>query len=334
MIDLLPTQFRKVLIPSVFWILLSGISLGQDLSESWQSPGSSNLIASQGDTYSPDNFVRSQIGLASYQEESKSTIADNKIPASNSGQASFSDMVPFVDLNDRAKVNSTIQTVLLISILSLAPAILLMATSYIRIIVVLTLLKQAFGAQQLPPNQVMTALALFMTILIMAPVWNDVKQNAIDPYVQEDGISLQEAWDRGNVPIKNFMVNQILASGNDQAIAIFYRYLPAENSNYENRRRPPKEPAVKIADLKNAPINVILPAFIVSELKVAFLLGFQIYLPFLVLDLVVSAVTVSSGMLMLPPTMVSFPLKLFLFVLVDGWNLVVGMLLQSFQLIS
>ena len=207
---------------------------------------------------------------------------------------------------------------MLLATLSLAPAIILMTTCYIRVVVVLTLLKQAFGAQQLPPTQVITALSLFITLLVMTPVWNEVKTEAIDPYTQaENGISWDEAWERGIVPVKRFMGKQIEVANNGESIALFYKYLP-------------DQPSVLPTNVQEVPINVLLPAFVVSELKVAFLLGFQIYLPFLVLDLVVSSVTVSTGMLMLPPTMVSFPLKLILFVLVDGWNLVVGMLLQSF----
>lgn len=221
----------------------------------------------------------------------------------------------------REGTESSVKAVLLIGALSLAPALLLMTTCYIRIIVVLSLLRQAFGSQQLPPTQVLTALSLFVTLLVMAPVWQQVKEEAIDPYSQpasqSQAISWDEAWSKGVRPIKEFMTRQIEIAQNENSVAIFYKYLPEKQ-----RQQPP-------SNLRDVPINVLLPAFVISELKVAFLLGFQIYLPFLVLDLVVSAVTVSMGMLMLPPTMVSFPLKLILFVMVDGWNLVVGMLLQS-----
>ena len=211
----------------------------------------------------------------------------------------------------------SIKVGLLLAVLSLAPAIILMTTCYVRVVVVLTLLRQAFGGQQLPPMQVVTALSLFLTLLIMAPVWSEVKTEAIDPYTrQQSPITWEEAWQRGIEPVKHFMVTQIEASGNADSVAVFYEHLPDAGT-------PP-------STLDQVPINVLLPAFLISELKVAFLLGFQIFLPFLVLDLVVSSVTVSSGMMMLPPTMVSFPLKLILFVMVDGWNLVVGMLLQSF----
>lgn len=211
----------------------------------------------------------------------------------------------------------SIKVALLLAVLSLAPAIVLMTTCYVRVVVVLTLLRQAFGGQQLPPMQVMTALSLFLTLLIMAPVWNKVKTDAIDPYTREvNPIGWEEAWQRGVEPVKHFMVSQIKASGNSDSIAVFYKHLP--------------DAGPLPSTIEQVPVNVLLPAFLISELKIAFLLGFQIFLPFLILDLVVSSVTVSSGMLMLPPTMVSFPLKLILFVMVDGWNLVVGMLLQSF----
>ena len=218
----------------------------------------------------------------------------------------------------RTGLGSSVKAMLLLATLSLAPAIVLMTTSYVRVVVVLSLLRQAFGSQQLPPTQVITALSLFLTMLVMAPVWNEVKTEAIDPYAAEGSqVSWQSAWDAGVKPVRSFMQKQIQLAGNEQSIATFYRYLP------ETSQQPPES-------FDDVPLNVLLPAFMVSELKVAFLLGFQVFLPFLVLDLVVSSVTVSMGMLMLPPNMVSFPLKLILFVMVDGWNLVIGMLLQSF----
>jgi len=264
--------------------------------------------------------VRNQLGLAN--THAPPTPPQNSSPDSEpvSDQPPLTSFLssPTDQLTSPEGLTSSIKVALILATLSLAPAIVLMTTCYVRVIVVLTLLKQAFGAQQLPPTQVLTALSLFVTLLIMTPVWTEVKQEAIDPYTQtENGISWEEAWTRGIAPVKTFMAKQIEAAGNAESIAVFYKYVPQYS-----------EAAPTSA--QDVPINVLLPAFMVSELKVAFLLGFQIFLPFLVLDLVVSSVTVSTGMLMLPPTMVSFPLKLILFVLVDGWNLVVGMLLQSF----
>jgi len=216
------------------------------------------------------------------------------------------------------RVQSTLQMMLVMSVVSLAPAILLMTTSFVRIAVVLGLLRQAFGAQQLPPNQVITALAMFMTLLLMTPVWTDVYRDAVQPYTDPDvAMSLDEAWQAGIQPVRRFMSRQIEIAGNSDDVWLFYQYLP------EPQRQTP-------STYDDVPLQVLLPAFMLSELKIAFLIGFQVYLPFLVLDLVVSSITVSMGMVMLPPTMISLPLKLMLFVLVDGWNLVVGMLMQSF----
>ncbi len=215
------------------------------------------------------------------------------------------------------RLNSTLQIVLLMSVLSLAPAFLLMTTSFVRISVVLGLLRQALGVQQLPSNQVVTALALFMTLLLMTPVWTEVYEQAIGPYTDpQHEMSFEEAWQTGVQPVRRFMSQQIEITGHTDNIWLFYQYVP--------------EPRAEISSYDDVPLQVLLPAFVLSELTVAFLIGFQIYLPFLILDLVVSSITVSMGMVMLPPGVVSLPLKLMLFVLVDGWNLVVGMLLQSF----
>ena len=214
-------------------------------------------------------------------------------------------------------LSSTIQVMLLLTVLSLAPAVLLMTTSFVRIIVVLSLLRQAMGTQQLPPSQVITALSLFMTLLIMTPVWNEVYTEAIQPYTDPQvAMSLEEAWTAGTRPVRSFMARQIDLADNQEDVALFYNYLPADTPEPET-----------FADV---PIQVLLPAFMLSELKIAFLIGFNIYLPFLILDIVISSVTISMGMLMLPPMIISLPFKILLFVLVDGWHLIVEMLLTSF----
>jgi flagellar biosynthetic protein FliP len=272
----------------------------------------------------PDNDVRRQIGLASFDEtpDSKSSATVKQEPAKEFADRlidrSLPDLLsqPLDTVAGPAGICGSIKFVVLLGALSLAPAIVLMTTSYVRVVVVLSLLKQAFGGQLLPPAQVVTALSLFISILIMTPVWKDLKKHALDPYAAEE-IEWNEAWERGLVPIKSFMVRQIKLAGNEDSVAVFYKYADVGSS------LPP-------SDISEVPLNVLIPAFMISELKIAFLLGFQIFLPFLVLDLIVSSVTVSMGMMMLPPQMVSFPLKLVLFVLVDGWNLVIGMLLQSF----
>ena len=214
-------------------------------------------------------------------------------------------------------LSSTLQIMLLLTVLSLAPAVLLMTTSFVRIVVVLSLLRQALGTQQLPPSQVIASLALFLTLLLMAPVWKQVYDEAIQPYTSaEDSVSLEQAWSAGVRPVRQFMAQQIEATGNGDDVRLFYRYLPSNAAEPET--------------YDDVPLQVLLPAFMLSELKTAFLIGFRIYLPFLILDIVIASVTISMGMLMLPPVMISLPFKLMLFVLVDGWHLVVGMLLESF----
>jgi flagellar biosynthetic protein FliP len=214
-------------------------------------------------------------------------------------------------------LHSTLQVMLLLTVLSMAPAILLMTTSFVRIIVVLGLLKQALGANQLPPSQVITAIAMFMTLLVMTPVWSEVYTEAIQPYTQEE-IGLEDAWNRGVKPVRQFMSRQIDVANNSDDVWLFYEYLPASQKT--------KTPET----YDDVPLQALIPAFMLSELKTSFLIGFQVYLPFLILDIVVSSVTISMGMMMLPPSMVSLPFKLLLFVLVDGWTLIVGMLLESF----
>jgi flagellar biosynthetic protein FliP len=216
------------------------------------------------------------------------------------------------------RLSSSLQIMLLLTLLSLAPAILLMTTSFVRIIVVLGLLRQALGTQQLPPSQVITALALFMTLLLMTPTWTEVYNDAIKPYQEGKLENAEAAWNAGVLPLKRFMSRQIEMAGNRDDVWLFYDYLPQSAGT----------PLPETYD--DVPLPALLPAFILSELKIAFLIGFQIYLPFLILDIVVSSVTISMGMMMLPPVMISLPLKLLLFVLVDGWNLIVGMLLESF----
>lgn len=214
-------------------------------------------------------------------------------------------------------LSSSLQILLLLTVLSLAPAILLMTTCYVRVIVVFGLLKQALGAQQLPPSQVITSISLFITIFVMSPVWTRVYNDAIEPYTVEGStMTPTEAWEKGVAPIREFMSRQIAVAKNYDDVHLFYsRYAPGAT--------PP-------TDFDQVPLQVLLPAYMLSELKTAFMMGFQIYLPFLILDVVIASVTVSMGMMMLPPAMISMPFKLLLFVLVDGWRLVVQMLLDSF----
>lgn len=214
-------------------------------------------------------------------------------------------------------VSQSIQTLLFLTLLSAAPAALLMTTCYVRVVIVLGILKQALGNSQLPPTQVMGGLSLFITLAVMSPVWKQVYDESIEPYTAEGSrMSSDEAWRRGIAPVRHFMSQQIAMAGNyDDVHLFFHRYAPGQTAP-EN--------------FDSVPLVVLLPAYVLSELKTAFLMGFQIYLPFLVLDLVVAAVITAMGISQLSPSTVSIPFKLLLFVLVDGWRLIVQMLLDSF----
>ncbi|WP_231956376.1 flagellar type III secretion system pore protein FliP [Posidoniimonas polymericola] len=233
----------------------------------------------------------------------------------------------------RERLSSSLQIMLMLTVISLAPAVLLMTTSFVRIIVVLGLLRQALGTQQLPPSQVLTSIALFVTLLIMTPVWTKSYEDGIKPYSNGE-IDLQQAFERSTEPVRIFMADQISHTGNHDDVYLFLSHQPdggidpdtGEMRDYAYYDLQEGETLV--------PITALLPAFMLSELKTAFLIGFQIYLPFVILDIIVASVTISMGMLMLPPVLISLPFKLLLFVLLDGWRLVIEMLLHSFSLFT
>ncbi len=216
---------------------------------------------------------------------------------------------------------STLQIMLVLTVLTLSPAIIMMTTSFMRILVVLSILRQAIGTAQLPPSQVLTALSLFMTFLIMAPAWNKVYVDSILPYT-ERSISLEEAYKKGELPIREFMCRQIERTNNTDDVRMFMSYIRDHKG----------DPLPTEMSWREVPWRALLPAFMISELKTAFLIGFQIFLPFLVLDMVVASIMVSMGMMMLPPVIISLPFKLMLFVLMNGWDLVVVMLMEGFAL--
>lgn len=202
-----------------------------------------------------------------------------------------------------------LQILIWLTILTLAPSILIMTTSFVRLVVVLSLTRQAIGTGTLPPNQVITSLALILTFFIMAPTFNEINEKALQPYMNNQ-ITQQAALDRGIEPIRNFMFKQT----HEKELALFVRMAKIEKPKNKN----------------DVPTYVLLPAFILSELKTAFTIGFVVYMPFLVIDIVVSSVLVSMGMMFLPPTMIALPFKLIMFVMVDGWYLVVKSLVESF----
>jgi len=210
---------------------------------------------------------------------------------------------------DQERASTVVQLLFILTILSLAPAILLMVTSFTRIVVVLSLLRHAMGTQQMPPNQIIIGLALFLTFFVMAPVWQKVNDEALKPYYEER-ITGEEAFARGSEPVKGFMLKQT----REKDLALFMTIA---------QEKRPEQPA-------DVPLSVLIPAFVISELKTAFQIGFLIFLPFLIIDIVVASILLSMGMMMLPPIMISLPFKLLLFVLVDGWNLIIGSMVRSF----
>lgn len=202
-----------------------------------------------------------------------------------------------------------VQLLILLTLLTLAPSLFIMVSSFVRIIVVFSFLRQTLGIQQSPPNQVLISLALFMTVFIMMPVWQKVNEDALKPYLAGQ-MSQSEAIGRAEEPVRGFMLRQV----REKDLSLFVEIA---------KLSPPKTPA-------DIPTHVMIPAFMISELRTAFQIGFLIYLPFLVIDIVVASVLMSVGMMMLPPVMISLPFKLILFVLSDGWYLLVGSLVKSF----
>lgn len=220
---------------------------------------------------------------------------------------------------DKESLSSSIQILLMLTVLTIAPSIVLMMTCFTRILIVLVLLRQALGTQQLPPTQILTGLALFLTILAMAPTWERIRADAVDPYFN-DQISQTDALERAGSHLRAFMFDQIEAAGNERDVYMLYEYAA-------QRSVEPDE----IITREQVPMTALVPAFLLSELKAAFVLGFRIFLPFLVIDMVIATLLVSMGMMMLPPVLISLPFKLLLFVLADGWHLVGGSLLASVQ---
>jgi flagellar biosynthesis protein FliP len=221
---------------------------------------------------------------------------------------------------DRADAMKTVQTVALFGLISLAPMGLLMVTAFVRINIVLILLRQALGSPQVPGNQILTALALLLTALVMRPLGEKVYHDAIVPYTSNK-LDIARAWTAGSQPIKAFMVDQIKKTNHEDYLQSLHEYTVASSPGQA-------EPApVRPEDF---PLRVVAPAYLLSELTTALMIGFFVYLPFLVIDLVVSSVLAATGLFMLPPALVATPIKLIVFVLADGWLLIATMLLSSF----
>ncbi len=207
-------------------------------------------------------------------------------------------------------VSVTLQILFLMTVLSLAPALVILTTGFTRIIVVLHFLKQAMGTPQMPPAQVLVGLAMFLTFFVMAPVWNKVNETALQPYLS-NRMTLNVAYDKGVEPLREFMFKQT----REEDLALFVKLAHLE--------KPENQSAI--------PTYVLIPAFAISELRIGFQIGLILFVPFLIIDMVVASILMSMGMMMLPPSMISLPFKILLFILVDGWHLVIGSLISSFR---
>jgi len=256
-------------------------------------------------------FAQETVGDLAADQAGGATHSKVNLAPGGSGSM-FPDSLP--DLTKPQNFSAALQIIILLTVLSLAPAILIMMTSFTRIVIVLSLLRQALGTQSLPPNQVVIGLAMFMTFLVMGPTWQQVNSAALQPYMSGE-MTQRQALDRAVVPLRDFMIRQIQLSRNEADVDVF--------TDFANQPR--------AKDWGEVGTMSLIPAFMLSELKTAFLMGFKVYLPFLIVDIVISSMLISMGMMMLPPVLISLPFKLLLFVLVDGWHLITASLLGSFS---
>lgn len=243
--------------------------------------------------------------VAFFSIEVQATETDTPIP--------FSVDLSVSSAEDGQDVVSSIQILVILTLISLAPSILIMVTSFTRIIVVLHFVRSALSTQQTPPNQLLVGLALFLTLFIMSPVISEINEEALQPY-SEGEITQQEAIDRGIEPLRGFMLNELKHDKGQEDLALFMEIAGQGLVN----------------DVSEIPTEVIIPAFIISELRSAFIIGFLIYIPFIVIDMVVASTLMSMGMMMLPPVMISMPFKLLLFLLADGWGLIIEGVVRTF----
>ncbi len=252
-------------------------------------------------------------GSTAYATTLEDTITDTTAEAASNNLSGSLGPLEF-SLNtdeDENNLSSTLQILMVLTVISLAPSILIMVSSFTRIIIVLHFVRSALGTQTTPPNQILIGLALFLTFFIMSPVISDVNTNAVQP-LSAGEITTDEAWDAGIAPIRTFMLEQ--TKTDDLRLFLDIADIDANT----------------LATEADIPITVIIPSFIISELRAAFIIGFLIYIPFIVIDMVVASTLMSMGMMMLPPTMISTPFKILLFIIADGWNLVIGEVVKTF----
>ncbi|MBO1510400.1 flagellar type III secretion system pore protein FliP [Metabacillus bambusae] len=221
----------------------------------------------------------------------------------------MNEFMEFFNNSDAENVSTSVKLLLLLTVLSIAPSILILMTCFTRIIIVLSFVRTSLATQQMPPNQILIGIALFLTFFIMAPTFSEVNEQALTPLFNEE-IQLEEAYERAALPFKEFMSKHT----RQKDLALFLNYAGIESPE----------------SVEDIPLTALVPAFAISEIKTAFQIGFMIFIPFLVIDMVVASILMSMGMMMLPPVMISLPFKILLFVLVDGWYLIIKSLLQSF----
>ena len=275
-------------------------------------------------------IILSLAAVAAGQAPAVSTPTDAQSVSPSGPPSPFSNVDPYAIVEEATspkRLSATLEILLLLTVLSLAPTILIMTTCFTRIVVVLALLRQAMATQQLPPSQVITCLALFMSFCVMAPTWQRINSQAIQPYVNpaagEEPITQKELWRRASTHLREFMIKQIENTGNTEDVYMFVEF----GSSSPELQQKIRDESLQWKDVS---FTALVPAFVTSELKQAFVMGFYIYLPFLVIDMVIASILMSMGMMMLPPVLISLPFKLLMFVLVDGWRLVIGSLMTSF----
>lgn len=260
--------------------------------------------ASTVNTTTPSNNSISTTGTTGNTQDNKNTTGNLN---GSLGPLQFS-----LNTNQNNGLSATLQMLMVLTVISLAPSILIMVTSFTRILIVLHFTRTAIGTQTTPPNQVLTGLALFITFMIMSPIFTQINNDALKP-LAAGKITQQEAFDKGVAPLRTFMLKE-LNKGGEKDLQLFMNIDHIE----------------PVKNVDEIPTEVIIPAFITSELKKAFIIGFLIYIPFIIIDMVVASTLMSMGMMMLPPTMISMPFKILLFIIADGWNLIIGQVVSTF----
>ncbi len=251
------------------------------------------------------------VGFANAKTVSAVEIFDSEDESRNPSESSSDNFTIGISVGNGSDLASVLQILLVLTVIALAPSILIMLTSFTRIIIVLHFTRAALGTQTSPPNQVLVGLALFLTFFIMAPTFKEVYDVALQP-LSKNEISMEQAYEAGIEPLRTFMFEQT----NTKDIKTFLEIAQIDTSTLE--------------DYKDIPTHVLIPSFILSELRIAFIIGFLIYIPFIIIDMVVASALMSMGMMMLPPTTISMPFKILLFVMADGWNLIIVNLVKSF----